>query len=118
KIGIDLMECKNSYVGVIVGYFTRKTYTKILGTKHAEKILDMLKEVYKQVKFKSIISDCEKEFNNSKLNQWIKEMRIDHYLRPAYYHKSSGRVERVIRTLRTGLNKTKGPLKVKLKRVS
>lgn len=116
-VGIDLMEYKDSYVIIMIDYFTRKLFARIITTKVGRKIVNFLEFVHTQFPFKKIISDGGKEFNNRLIKEWMRENRIDHHIRPPYYSKGSGRVERAIRTLRTALNKTAGTLRLKLQKV-
>jgi transposase InsO family protein len=61
-----------------------------------------------------LISENGKEFENTKLKKWIESRKIDHQFSVPYYHQGNGRVERVNRTLRTALMKTKGSIRKKL----
>ncbi|KAI5169303.1 hypothetical protein NEIRO02_2656, partial [Nematocida sp. AWRm79] len=113
-MGIDLMQYANEYVIVIIDYFTRKIFTRAIKTKEATKILNFIKEVYKQFKFEKLLSDRGREFENNLLRDWVQQKGIEHILRPAYRHQGTGRVERVNRTLRVALNKRPGYLRAKL----
>ena len=82
--------------------------------KLASGIVKFMQQIFNEFKFEKIITDCGREFENASLKAWFQEKNILHHLRPAYYHKGSGRVERVIRTIREALNKEKGLLCIKL----
>ncbi|KAI5163519.1 hypothetical protein NEAUS03_2335 [Nematocida ausubeli] len=117
-MGIDLMEYMNKYVVVMIDYFTRRAFTKELSAKTAENVKAVVEEVYKKFPFTKIIADNGKEFRNTILLSWLEVKGIDIHFRPPYYHEGTGRVERLIRTLRDGLNRTKGPLRKKLGQVT
>lgn len=114
KVGIDLLETKNHWVIVLIDYFSRKVFTRIITSKHGTKILEFVRDVYKKFNFSKIISDNGKEFSNNLLKDWASKNNVIHHFVSAYHHKSAGRVERVNQSLRNDLNKTKGPLKSKL----
>lgn len=80
-------------------------------------ILDFLKTIYKEFPFKKLLSDNGKEFKNKLIENWTNKEKVVHEFSIPYYHQSNGRVERVNRTLRTAINKTRGPLRRKLKNV-
>ncbi|KAI5150355.1 hypothetical protein ENBRE01_1448 [Enteropsectra breve] len=117
-VGIDLMEYNNLYIIVIIDYFSRFVYTKYVKTKEAHKIVEFVSSVYKVLKIKTIIADCGKEFKNSLMLEWMKENKVEHYFRPPYYHAGTGRVERVIQTLRNAIRKTKGSVITNLKNIT
>lgn len=110
-LGIDRMKKGSVYVIVAVDYFSRKAFTKAVSSKEASKIVDFLDELYKNFKFQKIISDCGTEFSNHEMTSWLERNKVDSYFRPPYYHQGTGRVERLIRTLRQALRKTQGPVK-------
>src|SRR5699024_5701988 len=99
-------------------YYSRKLFTRYVITKQAKKILKFLRDVYAEFKFKKVISDNGKEFKNQYVSAWLKANGIEHQFISPYHHKSAGRIERVMRTLRTDLNKKKGPVITKLKVVT
>lgn len=106
-LGVDLMiTSKKELIILAIDYYTRKLYGKVIKSKHAKNILSFLEQTYKEIKFKVIVSDNGREFDNIKLRKWCVEKEIE--LKPSipYYHKSNGRIERAIRTIRMALNKT------------
>ncbi|KAI5187976.1 hypothetical protein NEHOM01_2470 [Nematocida homosporus] len=80
---------------IVIDYFTRYVWAKITETKTPNKIITFLEDVLKEMKFKKIISDREREFENAKIEEWIKDKGLEHYLRLPYHHKGTGRAERV-----------------------
>lgn len=74
-----------------------------------------MKIVHETIPFKTLVSDNGKEFDNKKLDEWLKSKKIKHKFTVPYYHKGNGRIERVNRTLREALRKTNKPPKICLK---
>lgn len=74
-LGLDLMEYKNDYIVVVIDYFSRKTFTQRLGTKHAGKMVPFLNKVYHEFPFKKIISDRGREFERSTAYHTITDRR-------------------------------------------
>lgn len=118
RVGIDLLEIsKNDRIIVAVDYFTRKVFATVVRTKHMEKIVKFVKKVNDEFRIKTIISDNGKEFANKKFIKFCRENNIVQNFAIPYYHQSNGRVERVNRTLRDSLKRTKGLTKVVLKKI-
>lgn len=117
-VGLDLMEYKNRYIIVVIDYFTRMVFTKIIRTKEAQKIVLFLEKVNKELPVQKLIVDNGREFANSYMKKWSNENDVEVHYRAPYYHQGTGRVERVIQTLRRALNRTRGTLKSKLGRVT
>ena len=108
---------KNERIVVLINYFTRKVYAKLITTKEMVKMPKFLSEVHKEFKFEKIIADNGKEFNISEVKEWASNKNVKIEYSVPYFHASNGRVERVNRTLRNTLRKTKGQTKVKLRSV-
>ena len=69
------------------------------------------------LKITKLISDNGKEFDNQFLKEFIERNKIIHEFVTPYYHQGNGRIERANRTIRNALKKTKGMLKIKLKKI-
>lgn len=118
KVGIDLLEIsKKQKVLILIDYFSRYVFAKIINTKHGYKILEFIKSVYYKFKFKSMTCDNGKEFNNNDLIAWAKSENIQVNYSVPYFHESNGRVERVNRTIREAIKKTSGTLKKSLGKI-
>lgn len=118
RVAADILEIsKNTKVLVIIDYFSRKIFAKLITGKQSSKVLDFIAKVNKILKMKVLQTDNGKEFSNQKLSEYLKNNRIIHKFSIPYYHPSNGRVERANRTIREGLKKTKGPVRIKLKLV-
>ncbi|KAI5167881.1 hypothetical protein NEIRO03_2247 [Nematocida sp. AWRm78] len=117
-IGIDLMEYHKKYIFVAIDYYSRKAFTFELRRKEAKGIVDCLTAVLGAFPFRKIICDNGKEFVNTHVKEWLRTRGIEVVYRPPYFHEGTGRVERLIRTLRDSLNRTKGSLRQKLNRVT
>ena len=70
------------------------------------------------MKFKKLVSDNGKEFNNEEIERLAKKRGVSHQFISPHYHQENGRVERVFRALHQALNKRKGPIKGGLVRVT
>lgn len=116
KLSIDVLEitptCK---ILVAIDYFSRFVFAKMQSTKHGDKVVKFLEEIYAKFPFKMLISDNGKEFSNRFVKEWTNKKGLMHKFTTPYYHKSNGRVERVNRTIREAIRKSKGPVKKNLK---
>lgn len=116
-VGVDMLEITDRQrIIVLVDYFTRLVYAKLVTTKEAGKIVNFLKETYGKLKFSKMIVDNGREFDNNLVKKWTEEVGVELQFAVPYYHASNGRVERVNRTIRESLKRMGGPLKVKLKK--
>ncbi|KAI5168284.1 hypothetical protein NEIRO03_2560 [Nematocida sp. AWRm78] len=113
-MGIDLMTYQKGYVLVMIDYYTRMAFAQNLVRKDANSVLSVIKKIFTQFPFKKIIADHGREFDNTTIQAWGETNQVEIYYRPAYYHQGTGRIKRLIQTLRKALNRTKGPLRVKL----
>ncbi|KAF7685982.1 Retrovirus-related Pol polyprotein from transposon TNT 1-94 [Cucumispora dikerogammari] len=114
----DLMEIRlGMRILNAIDYCSRELYSKIIDTKNPHKVIEFHSKVHKEIQIKILLTDNGREFNNNLLKKWCKENNIYHKLAVPYYHTSNGRVERVNRTVRNALRKTKGPTKRILKSI-
>ncbi|KAM0674114.1 hypothetical protein GVAV_001275 [Gurleya vavrai] len=70
-----------------------------------ETIVQTLHEWFIETKPKKIITDNGKEFSNSLSMEYCSDKNIIHQKTAVKLHKSNGRIERVIRTIRDGMCK-------------
>ena len=118
RLGIDILELLHGKkILTAIDYFSRKLFAMEIGSKEGIKVVNFLDRLYKEIPFKSIISDNGKEFCNDKVRMWMENKNVKHEFSIPYYHQSNGRIERANRTLRNACKKTPGLLKVKLKRI-
>lgn len=116
RVGMDLMEVsKSERVVLAIDYFTRKIYGKVINTKESGKVLSFIREVQKELKIKTLLTDNGREFDNTRMKAWASETDVKLEFAVPYYHDSNGRVERANRTIRDALKKTAGPLKLRLR---
>lgn len=109
KVGMDLIEFRDEgyYVVVAVDYFTRRMWARPLKTKSAAGVIEFLKDLCRQGKKpEEIVTDNGKEFQNDQLREICRILDISHRKVSIESHKSNGRVERVIRTLRESILKS------------
>ena len=117
-VACDLMDLKKQkFIVVLIDYFTRKIWAKLIDNKKPEKILVFLEKVREELQFEELLTDNGKEFNNNKVDQWCENNAIKRTFSVPYYHQGNGRVERAIRTIRTGMKKNKGLYQSRLKEV-
>lgn len=108
---------KKERIIVLIDYFTRKVYAKLLTSKESYKILEFIKKIYEELKFKVLQADNGKEFLNNQLERWLEQNNIEHKITIPYYHANNGRVERMNRTIRNAMKKTKGVKKIELAKI-
>lgn len=112
RLGIDLMiTSKKELIALGIDYYSRKLYAKLIKSKQAKYIIQFLNEIYKEIKFETLVADNGREFDNHLVKDWLKEKNIKYDQAIPYYHKSNGRIERANRTIRNAIRKTKGDLK-------
>jgi hypothetical protein len=118
KIGMDIMEFdENNSVITAIDYFSRKSFAKCVNTKEARKVVKFLNEIYEQFKFEGLITDNGREFQNKMVSQWCVDKGVKQTFSVPFYHQSNGRIERLNRTIRNGLKKSRGCIKVMLQKV-
>ncbi|KAI5167283.1 hypothetical protein NEIRO03_1805 [Nematocida sp. AWRm78] len=117
-VGIDLMECRNKSILVAIDYYTRMAFTFQLRKKQAHRIVACLDTMYSAFPFQKVICGNEKEFDSALLKEWLRKRGVCAVYWPSYFHEGNGRVKRLIRTLQDSLNRTKGSVKQKLKKVT
>jgi hypothetical protein len=117
-VGIDMLEIsKRKRIVVMIDYLSRYVCAKLLKNKKAEQVLGCIKSFYEKFKFKKLLADNGKKFKNSLCEEWCKQKNIELEFSVPYYHASNGRVERVNRTLREMIKRSKGPIKETLERI-
>ncbi|WUR04686.1 endonuclease [Vairimorpha necatrix] len=111
KVAFDLIEYREEkkYIVVAIDYFTRRVWDRVIDAKTGEKIVEWVKEMCVQGKKpEEIITDNGKEFVNEGFRQLCKDLSIEHRKVSIEAHRSNGRVERVIGTLRKSIAKIEG----------
>ena len=78
-----------------IDYFTRTLYGKCLKTKEAWKVIDLLQEIHKEIRIKTVITDCGKEFDNEIWRKAVKNLNIKHEMVAPYYHQANGSKEQI-----------------------
>ncbi|KAI5179860.1 hypothetical protein PAEPH01_2701, partial [Pancytospora epiphaga] len=110
KIAIDILHVSEEGVTVLVliDYFTRILRIEISEQRTTEDIKETLKRIFNKTGTpKMIISDNAKEFTSREFAEYCVKVDINHHLTSIEKHNSNGRVERVIRTIRDFLVKSK-----------
>lgn len=96
------------YVLVSIDYHTRMIWGTVLEEKRASLVVDYLTKLCRKGrKPKEIITDNGKEFANEELRIFCERLSINHRKISVESHRSNGRVERVIQTLRESILKAK-----------
>ncbi|KAI5151978.1 hypothetical protein ENBRE01_2475 [Enteropsectra breve] len=121
KIGIDLMFLNDpkTVLMVIIDYFSRMLKVEILKDKSAESITEALKKCFENgYRPVEIITDNGREFCNERVKKLVWEYGIEHHKAGIEAHRSNGRVERVIRSIRDGLERMKeGTIRERVERI-
>ncbi|KRH91975.1 putative Integrase, catalytic core, Ribonuclease H-like, LTR Retrotransposon protein, partial [Pseudoloma neurophilia] len=73
--------------------------------------------VYEQMSFEILQSDGGEEFDNTIVKDWTDKYGIINEITTPHYHAANGRFERVIRTFRESLKRTKGSYKQKFNKI-
>lgn len=110
KVGMDLIEFREekAFVVVAVDYFTRRLWGRVLEGKQASEIVKFLKELCLQGKKpEELVTDNGKEFCNNQMDELCRQMKINHRKISIESHRSNGRIERIIRTVRESILKNK-----------
>ena len=121
KVAIDLIdvreECK--YILVGIDYFTRVVSACVMPNKSSGSVIEVLKEWIKEGDSpEEIITDNGKEFVSEEFRKFCRGEKIEHRKVSVESHRSNGRVERVIGTIREGLVKNKqGTLEGRLRKI-
>ena len=120
KVAIDILgPIENQYIIAAVDYFSRKGFAMTLESRSTQKVISFLKKISTNLNLKMLISDNAKEFSSKIISNWCTENGIKQHFTPPYYHQANGKVERLIRTIREGLqlHEGRGSLRIKLKNV-
>jgi len=121
KVAIDLIdvreECK--YILVGIDYFTRLVSACVMPNKSSGSVIEVLKGWIKEGDSpEEIITDNGKEFVSDEFRKYCRDEKIEHRKVSVESHRSNGRVERVIGTIREGLVKNKqGTLEGRLRKI-
>lgn len=110
KIGLDIIEFREEIVFIVVAidYFTRRVWARVLKSKQAMGIVNFIKDLCAQgKKTEEIITDNGREFCNEQMRELCRTLNIEHRKVGVESHRSNGRVERIIRTLRDSILKSK-----------
>ncbi|KAI5153777.1 hypothetical protein ENBRE01_3245, partial [Enteropsectra breve] len=110
KTAIDVMKIgeEDRFVLVFIDYYTRWMKLELLKSRETKEIIRKLKGIWEDKGVpKEINSDNAKEFTAKEFFNFCTEHGVSHHLTSVEKHKSNGRVERAIRTVRDGLVKIK-----------
>lgn len=110
KVALDLLHLaeESCYVLIGIDYFTRFISAKVIYDKKGLSVVAALEEWFKDGYIpKEIISDNGREFCNSDVRECLNRYGIEHRKVSVESHRSNGRVERAIRTLRDYVHKVK-----------
>jgi hypothetical protein len=107
KVGLDLIDSCGKYIVVAIDYFTRMIWTGVIERKSGKEIVGVMKRWMSGGSIpSSVISDNGREFCNSEFSRMCIDYGILHRKVGVESHKSNGRVERVIGSLKEGLRKS------------
>ncbi|ELQ74545.1 LTR Retrotransposon [Trachipleistophora hominis] len=106
KVAIDIVKIKEETVMIAIDYFSRIIWVRDVGNRRKETIIEKMNELVEEWGVpEMIITDNTKEFVAIETKNWMTEARIIHEKTSVESHKSNGRVERVIRTVREAIEK-------------
>ena len=101
---------------IAVDYLTIMVKLEVLENKRTNSIMKALEKIFEAIgKPEKLISDNAKELDNKYFRAFCIDKKIDNIRVSIESHKSNGRVERVIRTIRERMVKSiEKNLKIKL----
>lgn len=109
KVALDIMQVSENnkfYLLVLVDYFSRFLKLFVLENRKSDEIIFNLKNYFNAIGYpQTIITDNAKEFVSEKFKKFCKEEDMRHETVSIESHRSNGRVERIIRTIRDSFNK-------------
>lgn len=108
KVALDLIEVKkgSEYILVAIDYYSRAILGKVIGNKQATTVARVVKEWLEEWKgVTEMITDNGKEFDNEEFKKLCTDNGIIHRVVAVEAHRSNGRVERVIGTIKEALLK-------------
>lgn len=111
KVALDLIDVRSEgkYVLVAIDYYSRAIRAKVMDNKKTETVVKTLNEWIKTWnKIEELITDNGKEFCSEMFRDFCKEMNIEHRRVGVESHRSNGRVERAIGSIKEGLIKKEG----------
>lgn len=120
KVGIDLIDLRNEgkYILVGIDYYTRSLQGELIENKAVETVTEVLRKWCEEYTPEEIITDNGKEFVNEYFSAFCRDNNIQHTKVSIESHKSNGRIERAIKTIREGLLKDQDTLtKEKVKKI-
>ncbi len=103
KVALDIMDIGEfkRYVLLGIDYFTRRVWGIVLRSKETSEVIRAVQEWIKEDGFpEELITDNGKEFCSSIFEKWCSENNISHRKVGLEAHRSNGRIERAIRTIR------------------
>lgn len=113
KAALDLMDLRKSGVHVIVAIdvFTRFFVAKAIPDNKTVTVKEMVREIVEEwwpngYIPEYMIKDNGREFQNDEFKKFPRTLGIEHRSVDVEAHRSNGRVERVISTIREGILKT------------
>lgn len=110
-VAVDLIDFKKMgvYLMISIDYFSRYVCGFILTEKTSSKIIEGFRSWFHDGNIPEVlIHDNGKEFCNAEVKGLLEEFGIENKTLCVEDHQRNGRIERVIRTMREGIYKTKG----------
>ncbi|KAI5149341.1 hypothetical protein ENBRE01_0846 [Enteropsectra breve] len=110
KTAIDIMKVDGThpYILIFIDFYTRIMKIHSLRSRTSTEIIGILEGWFETLgKPKEINTDNALEFTSNAFKTFCQTNQIRHHLTSIEKHEANGRVERVIRTVRDGLAKTK-----------
>lgn len=105
---MDIISIGRKYVLLGVDYFSRALMAKVLVNKSAKEVTRVLKRWFENtIRPVELITDNGKEFDNEEVKKLCWDFGVERRLVGVEAHRSNGRVERAIRTIREGLLKAR-----------
>lgn len=107
KVALDLLDIRSEKCYILIGidYFTRYAFARKINDKKTSTIIAILNEWIKDFVPEEFITDNGKEFSSEEFRIFCINKRIEHRKVSIESHRSNGRIERLLRTIRETLAK-------------
>lgn len=111
-VAIDLLNPKKGvYIILMIDYYSRYAYGKLVKNKESKEFIEVLKEYIKiNGPIKKLVSDNAKELCSKEFEKFCEENNIINHKTAPYHHESNGRVERLNKTILAMIRKKKGDM--------
>ena len=96
KVGIDLFEYNKQQYLLVVDYYSKFPYTRMLHSPNTSTVINKLKEIFAENGIpETVITDGGPQFR-SQFKEFAKKWRFQHIQFLPHHHQSNGQAERFV----------------------